>query len=104
GLGRRSDRGADRSFSAVSSEGDGRTGERADELHLGRKRGRRFKREQGGDGNSHESMQGVPDEVEGRNFVGEELDGEERETSTDDPPTGNKMQGTGQRQCAGAGE
>ena len=47
--------------------------------------------------NPDESVQRVPDQIEGRNFVREKLDGEQRPADPDHPPTGQHLQG--RRQC-----
>jgi hypothetical protein len=51
---------------------DGASGSRADGLRQGRKMGGGVG-EQGRNRDAHESMQRVPDQVEGGNFVGEKL-------------------------------
>ena len=58
--------------------------------------GRGLKGEQRGDGDADECVQRVPDEIEGGNFVDEEIDAEENESGGDDAPVGQEMQRRGQ--------
>ena len=46
-------------------------------------------------------MQGVPEEIEGGDFVGEELQCEEDAGGADDPPVGEEMEAGWEREQAG---
>ncbi len=96
GLGRGGDGGADGGFAAVSDEGDSASGKRGGKLLGGREGCRGLIREERGDRNADEGVERVPDEVEGGDLVGEELDGEEREAGGDDAPVGEQVEGRGQ--------
>jgi hypothetical protein len=103
GLRRGSDRCADCGFASVGDEGDGAAGESGDKLLGGSEAGGGLKSEQRGDGDADESVQRVPDEVECRDFVDEEIDAEENESGGDDAPVGQQVQRWGQfeKSCVG---
>jgi len=88
----------------VGNQGYGGSEERGQELVLGGKLGGGLVGEESGDGDADESVQGVPDEVEGGDFVGEELDDEERGAGDDDRPSVEQLQSRRQREMAEAGQ
>ncbi len=91
-FGRGGDGGAGGGFAAVGDEGYGCSEERGQELVLGGKLGGGLVGEKSGDGDADEGVEGVPDEVERGDFVGEEFDDEERGAGDDDRPALEQME------------
>jgi len=71
---------------------DGGSGDGGEELHLGRELRGGLVGEQCGDGDADEGVGGIPDEVEGGDFVGEDFDGEEHARDDDDPGAGERVE------------
>lgn len=84
--------GANCGFAAVSGESDGGAEQSREKLLLRSECRRGAPGEERGDRNTDEGMEGVPDEVEGRDFVGKELDGEEGDAGSNDPPIRDRME------------
>jgi len=91
GFGRWRDGGTDGGLASVGCEGDGCTEKGGNELFLRRQRGGGTPRDESGDRYADEGMERVPDEIEGRDFVGEEFDCEECGAGSDYPPAGEEM-------------
>ncbi len=104
GFGRGRDGGAGGGFAAVGDEGDGGSEKCGQQLVLGRKLGRGAVGEESGDRDADESVQGIPDEIEGGDFVGEEFEDEERGTGGNDGPGGEELQSGREREMSAAGE
>ena len=59
---------------------------------------------QGGHGDAHEGVEGIPEEIEGGYLVGEELDGKQGERCADDPPIVEQMKAGGQLEQVEVGQ
>ena len=84
----------------MGNEGDGGAQQRGQQLMLRGKLASRLVGEESRDGNADEGVQRVPDKIEGRNFVGEEFDDEERYAGGDDWPACQELQMGWKRQMA----
>ena len=104
GFRRGCDGGTDSGLASVGGEGDGCTEEGGNELFLRRERGGGAPCDESGDRYADEGMERVPDEIEGGDFVGEELDGEEGGAGSYYPPTGEEMKRVGQNEDTAVGE
>jgi len=102
-LRRRSDCGANGGFASVSNEGDGAARESGGKLFGGRERCSGLKSEERGEGDADESVERVPDEVEGGDLVDKETDAEEDESGGDDTPVGEEMKRGWQVEISGVG-
>jgi len=80
----------------VGEGGDGRSSNGDEELLLGRKVRAGGVGEQRGGGDADEGVEGVPDEVEAGDFVGQELAGEEEGADGDDPGVGEGAEFAGE--------
>ena len=96
--------GAGGGFAAVGDQGYGCADECGQQLVLGRKLAGRAVGEESGDGDADESVQGVPDQVEGRDLVGEEFDDEQCGAGGDDGPSGEQLQSGRKRKMGEAGQ
>ena len=76
GFGAGSDKGACGGFGGVRDCGDDGSCGGGEELHLWRELRGGFVGDQRGDGNADEGVGRVPDEIEARNLVGDEFEGE----------------------------
>src|SRR5215467_16344865 len=92
GFGRRCYGCADGGFAAVRSEGDGGTEQGGDQLHSGGELGASGVAKVGSHGHTNKCVQRIPDQIEGRNFVGKEFEREERGRGDNDPPGLEPMQ------------
>ena len=70
----------------MRGQGDDSPGNGGHHLRFGREVRGGAVGEIGSDGNADEGVQGVPDEIEGRNFVGKELDDKQDERGGNDRP------------------
>src|SRR5208282_4982617 len=95
-LGRRSDCGANGGFASVGDECNSAAGKSGGKLLARREASCGLKRKERGEGDANKSVERVPDEVEGGDFVDEEIDAEENESGGDDAPVRQKMERRGQ--------
>ena len=104
GFGRGRYGGAGGGFAAVGDKGDPGAEQRRHQLVRGRKLGGGLVGQQSGDWDADEGVEGVPEQVEGGDFVGEEFEGEEREAGDDDGPSGEQEQPGRKRHMAETGQ
>src|SRR5580704_3984233 len=88
----------------MGGEGYGCAQQCGQELVFGRKLAGRLVGEQSGDGNADESVQGVPEQVEGGNLVGEEFDDKEHDARGDYRPGLEQVQAGGKWEMSEAGD
>ncbi len=98
------DEGAGGGLAGVRERGDGGTDGGGEKLHLRRELRGGLIGKQRRNGDADEGVGGVPDEVEGGNFVGEELDGEEGGGDADDPGVGEGVEAGREQDPVGVGE
>ena len=79
------DGGADGGLGGVGGEGYGGSDGGGEDLHLGGEMCAGVVGDEGGDGDADYSVDAVPDEVEGGDFVGEEFYGEENSAGDENP-------------------
>jgi hypothetical protein len=88
GLGRRGDGGANRGLGGVGGEGDGSAERGGEYLHLRGELGAGLVGDKRGDRDADEGVEDIPEEIEGGELVGEELDEEEDGRDDEDPGVG----------------
>ena len=104
GFRRRGDSYAHGGLAGVCGEGDEAASDGCSELQLGGELGGGAEGDEGGHWDANEGVKGVPEEVEGGEFVCEEFDNEKGEGGGDDPPTGDEVEGRRESEEMGVSE
>lgn len=91
-------------FGAVGDQRDGGSEGGGEDLHLGRELRTGVIRDESGDGNADEGVEGVPEEVEAGDLVGDELGQEHGGAGGEDPGMAERVETWGQRHPMGAGQ
>lgn len=79
-------------FGAVGDECNGCTDDGGEDLHLRRELRAGMIGQESGEWDSDESVDGIPNEVEARDFVGHELNGEQGSAGDEDPEMSERLQ------------
>src|SRR5258708_32660345 len=82
----------------MGGQGNQRSEQGGRQLRSGGELLRRSPGHEAGQGYPYKGVQGVPDEIEGRNLVGKKLQSKERAGDNDNRPRFNEMQRRGKRQ------